>query len=110
MLTSLTGLAAIQPAFEAAFQAVVDLGWNDLVFETQGMGCFRGKKIPGNPAAARDMSEHSMGIAIDLNAFENGQNAAGSMDPRIVALFEAFRFTWGRSFSVPDPMHFEYAG
>jgi hypothetical protein len=32
------------------------------------------------------------------------------MDPRIVALFEAFRFTWGRSFSTPDPMHFDYAG
>ncbi|PYQ52375.1 MAG: hypothetical protein DMF78_11405 [Acidobacteria bacterium] len=109
-LASLTGLGAVQPAFEAAFQAVVDLGWNDLLFETQGMGCFRGKKVPGSPAAARRMSEHSMGIAIDLNAFENAQNTAGAMDPRIVALFEAFRFRWGRGFPTPDPMHFEYAG
>ncbi|MEO8075459.1 MAG: M15 family metallopeptidase [Acidobacteriota bacterium] len=109
-LTQLNGLAAVQPAFEAAFQAIADLGWNDLLFETEGMGCFRGKKIPGNPAAARNMSEHSLGIAIDLNVFENGQNTTGSMDPRIVALFEAFRFRWGKGFSTPDPMHFEYAG
>lgn len=109
-LTSLNGLAAVRPAFEAAFKAVADLGWNDLLFETQGMGCFRGTKIPGNPAAARTMSNHSLGIAVDLNAFENTQNTTGSMDPRIVALFEAFRFRWGRSFTTPDPMHFDYAG
>jgi D-alanyl-D-alanine carboxypeptidase len=109
-LSSLDGLAAVRPAFEAAFQAVVDLGWNDLLFETQGMGCFRGKKVPGRPALARQMSEHSLGIAIDLNVFENGQNTPSSMDPRIVALFEAFRFRWGKGFPTPDPMHFEYAG
>ena len=109
-LTQLDGLAAVQPAFEAAFQAIADLGWNDLLFETQGMGCFRGRKIPGNPAASRNMSEHSLGIAVDVNAFENGQNITGSMDPRIVALFEAFRFRWGKGFPTPDPMHFEYAG
>ena len=89
---------------------IADLGWNDLLFETQGLGCFRGMKVPGNPGAARRMSQHSLGIAIDLNVFENGQNIAGSMDPRIVALFEAFRFRWGRGFSTPDPMHFEYVG
>jgi hypothetical protein len=109
-LSELRGLAAVQPAFTAAFTAIADLGWNDLVFETQGMGCFRGKKIPGNPAAARNMSEHSLGIAVDLNAFENGQRTSGSMDPRIVALFEAFRFRWGKGFPTPDPMHFEYGG
>jgi hypothetical protein len=106
---SFTGLALTRPAFEAAFQALSDLGWNDLVFETQGMGCFRGQKVPGSATAARRMSEHSLGVAIDLNVFENGQNTTGSMDPRVVALFEAFRFRWGRGFSTPDPMHFEYA-
>lgn len=109
-LTSLTGLTVVTSAFEAAFKAIADLGWNDLIFETQGMGCFRGKKIPGSAAAARSMSEHSLGIAIDVNVFENAQNTAGSMDPRIVALFEAFRFRWGRAFQTPDPMHFEYGG
>ena len=109
-LTALTGLAAVQPAFEAAFQAVSDLGWNDLLFETHGMGCFRGKKVPGHPEASRNMSEHSLGIAVDVNVFENSQNTPGSMDPRIVLLFEAFGFQWGKGFPVPDPMHFEYAG
>jgi len=107
--SSLTGLTVAQPAFEAVFQAIVDLGWNDLVFETQGMLCFRGMKVPGSSAAARRVSNHGLGTAIDLNVFENQQHTAGSMDPRIVALFEAFRFRWGKGFTVPDPMHFEYA-
>jgi hypothetical protein len=109
-LTSLTGLTAVKPAFEAAFKAVADAGWNDLLFETQGMGCFRGKKVDGNLVIAHQLSNHGVGTAVDLNAFENGQHNSGSMDPRIVALFEAFRFNWGRAFSTPDPMHFEYAG
>jgi len=109
-LSRLNGLAAVRSAFEAAFAAIANLGWNDLLFETQGMGCFRGIKLPNNPAAARRMSEHSLGIAVDLNVFENGQNSSGSMDPRIVALFEEFGFRWGKGFPTPDPMHFEYAG
>lgn len=109
-LRSLTGLTAVAPAFEAAFQAIADLGWNDLLFETQGLGCFRGTHIPGNAAAARRMSEHSLGLAVDLNVFENAQNTTGSMDPRLVALFEAHRFAWGRGFPTPDAMHFEYRG
>ena len=109
-LTSLTGLTAVKPAFEAAFKAIADAGWNDLLFETQGMGCFRGKKVDGDMAAAHQLSNHGVGTAVDLNAFENGQHVDGSMDPRIVALFEAFRFKWGRSFPVKDSMHFEYIG
>ena len=108
-LSSLPGLAAVQPAFEGAFKAIADLGWNDLVFETQGMTCFRGTITAGDPAAVRTMSEHSMGTAVDFNVFENQQGTTGSMDPRIVALFEAFGFTWGARFTPPDPMHFEYA-
>jgi len=109
-LTSLTGLTAVKPAFEGAFKAIADAGWNDLLFETQGMGCFRGKKVDGDMAAAHQLSNHGVGTAVDVNAFENGQHVDGSMDPRIVALFEAFRFKWGRSFPVKDSMHFEYIG
>jgi hypothetical protein len=112
---SLTGLASIQPAWELAFQTVRDLGWNDLLFQTGGMLCFRGTKIEGDSAALRRMSNHSSGTAADFNDFENRQmSRAGSMDPRIVALFESLGFRWGRCFKtaqnkpIPDPMHFEY--
>jgi hypothetical protein len=32
----------------------------------------------------------------------------GSMDPRLVALFEAFHFRWGAGFNPTDPHHFDY--
>lgn len=61
---------------------------------------------------SRKMSDHAMGIAIDINVPENGQNVEGrkygSIDPRVVALFEAFNFKWGACFGDTDPHHFEY--
>jgi len=61
---------------------------------------------------ARTLSEHGLGAAIDFNVPENEQNVAarrfGSMDPRIVAIFEAFHFRCGARFDPPDPMHFDY--
>lgn len=62
---------------------------------------------------ARTMSEHGLGAAIDFNVPENEQNAGsrpfGSMDPRIVAIFEAFHFRFGACFRPTDPMHFDYS-
>ncbi|MBC5784501.1 M15 family metallopeptidase [Ramlibacter sp. USB13] len=62
--------------------------------------------------SAHTMSDHAPGIAMDLNYPENVDNVAarpfGSMDPRIVALFEAFHFRWGARFAPTDPHHFEY--
>lgn len=62
--------------------------------------------------AARTMSDHALGIAIDINYPENVDNVGarpfGSMDPRLVALFEAFHFRWGAGFNPTDPHHFDY--
>jgi len=63
-------------------------------------------------ATARHISDHATGAAVDVNVPENGQGLAtrrhGSMDPRIVAVFEAFHFTFGACFGTSDPMHFQY--
>ena len=109
--TSLGVLAAIKPTFEQLCSTIFELGWNDLLFQTQGAFCFRGTKISGNAAAARRISNHGYAIAYDVMNHENpqGQNHA-TTDPRIVAVFEAFRFQWGRCFPTPDPMHFDYHG
>jgi outer membrane protein OmpA-like peptidoglycan-associated protein len=112
ILTGLSVNSVIQPTVEDVFSTIRQLGWNDLVFHTAGVGCFRGRRN-NNIASARLLSNHGLAIAIDLNSFENTQNAArpsGSMDPRIVALFESFHFDWGKCFGTPDPMHFEYCG
>jgi hypothetical protein len=61
---------------------------------------------------ARTMSEHGLGAAIDFNVPENQQDVGlrpfGSMEPRIVAIFEAFHFRFGACFAPTDPMHFDY--
>jgi hypothetical protein len=113
----LSVLGAVQPVFTALFQTLAQLGWTDLLFQTGGAACFRGMKQPSDPTspdsqakAARTMSNHALGTAADFQTFENVQRSGGRMDPRVVALFEAFRFRWGRCFPVPDPMHFEYCG
>jgi subtilisin family serine protease len=112
---SLRVLGALRHVFEAVFQGVADFGWNDLLFQCAGAACLRGVKLPVDPArpdrhgrAARVLSNHGYGIAVDVNTFENVQRTTGTMDPRIVALFESFGFSWGRCFPFPDPMHFEY--
>ncbi|HET9653274.1 MAG TPA: M15 family metallopeptidase, partial [Usitatibacter sp.] len=149
----LTLLNQILPVCTALFRAVRELGWNDLVYETEGATCFRGVKhnprvtvnVGGNPVtvapfnaptaatvnqinnlataaqrnaviaaarSARTLSDHGMGLAIDINFPENVDNVAarpfGSMDPRVVALFEAFDFRWGACFNPTDPHHFDY--
>ena len=103
-LTSLPVLASIKPVFEAFFAMLADLGWNDLVFETQGAFCFR-----GNTSNRRTISNHGYGIAFDLIPHENprGPNQS-SIDPRVVAAFDAFHFQWGLGFKTPDAMHFDY--
>lgn len=113
----LSVLGAVQPIVAGLFQTLGRLGWTDLLFQTGGAACFRGTKQPPDqtrPAsqagAARTMSNHALGTAADFQTFENIQGSGGLMNPLIVALFEAFRFRWGRCFPVPDPMHFEYCG
>jgi hypothetical protein len=154
IVTKLALLTQLHPVYTAVFQAIRELGWNDLLYETEGGACFRGVKHPAafrltidgkqmtvnafnSPdqttvtrlntnataeqraevlaacEAARGMSEHGLGAAIDYNVPENQQKSRarpyGSMDPRIVAIFEAFHFKWGACFDPTDPMHFEYA-
>ena len=107
--TKLPVLTAIKPTFEQFCSTVYELGWNDLLFQTQGAFCFRGTKISGNAAAARRISNHGYGIAYDVMNHENEQGQRhATTDPRIVAVFDAFHFQWGLSFPTPDPMHFDY--
>ena len=153
IITSLPLMQQLHPVCTALFRAIRELGWNDLLYETEGAACFRGIKHPASarvteggvqitvdpftaPNAttvtrintlftaaqrarviaatrtARNISEHGLGAAIDFNVPENQQDIAarpfGSMDPRIVAIFEAFHFRCGACFNPTDPMHFEY--
>lgn len=52
-------------------------------------------------------SNHSFGIAIDVNALTNVLGTTGDMPEEVVSQWEIEGGAWGGSFSRTDPMHFE---
>jgi len=114
ILHRVTVLAQAAPTITALFEALAALGWNDLLLESAGTLCFRGVKLKWIATkaeryykAAQRLSTHGYGLAIDVNDFENPKVAPPVIDPRIVAIFEAFHFDWGLSFPETDPHHFD---
>jgi hypothetical protein len=95
------------PQLRGALQEVVDTGLSSAVHPTDFGGCYSPRFIGHDPA--RGLSLHTWGIAIDLNVSGNQVGTAGSIDPRVVRIFESWGFAWGGRWSVPDPMHFELA-
>lgn len=66
-------------------------------------GCFNIRKKRG----LSSMSLHSWGIAIDVNAFENGLNQTPKLSPGFVKCFTDNGFNWGGNWTRKDGMHFE---
>jgi hypothetical protein len=66
-------------------------------------GCFVSRFVrPGG-----SLSRHAWGIAFDVGFSENPTSAASSQDERVVELLRDAGFTWGGTWLVPDPAHFE---
>jgi hypothetical protein len=88
---------------EAAFKALIDTG---RVTELKTWdGCFNIRKKRG----LSSMSLHSWGIAIDVNAFENGLGKQPKLSPEFVKCFTDNGFIWGGTWRRLDGMHFELA-
>lgn len=66
-------------------------------------GCFNIRKIRG----AQSMSLHSWGIAVDVNAFENGLYQIPKLSSGFVKCFKDAGFDWGGDFKRLDGMHFQ---
>jgi hypothetical protein len=66
-------------------------------------GCFNIRKKRG----LSSMSLHSWGIAIDVNAFENGLNQTPKLSPGFVKCFTDAGFDWGGVWKRKDGMHFQ---
>lgn len=66
-------------------------------------GCFNIRKKRG----LGSMSLHSWGIAVDLNAFENGLNMTPKLSPGFVKCFTDNGFDWGGTWKRKDGMHFQ---
>lgn len=68
-------------------------------------GCFNIRKKRG----LQSMSLHSWGIAIDVNAFENGLGKEPKLSPGFVKCFTDAGFEWGGNWGRKDGMHFQLA-
>lgn len=99
----------VAPILQAALNACLAL--ND-GYKIRSLGCFapRLKRVNG------DLSTHSWGIAVDLNADTNplqpppkpGASVVRDIPDAWIAEFEKRGFTWGGRFPKPDPMHLQY--
>ena len=84
-----------------AFKALIDSGH---VKELKTWdGCFNIRKKRG----LSSMSLHSWGIAIDVNAFENGLGQVPKLSAGFVKCFTDNGFDWGGTWKRIDSMHFQ---
>lgn len=84
-----------------AFQELIRTGYvNEL---KTWDGCFNIRKKRG----LSSMSLHSWGIAIDVNAFENGLGQTPKLSAGFVKCFTDNGFDWGGTWKRLDSMHFQ---
>jgi hypothetical protein len=98
---------ALFPQLRGALREVVRSGLAHLIKPNEYGGCFGPRFANRDPT--QGISHHAWGIAIDLDVAENLYGHTPTMDPRIVAIFRRWGFTWGGDFLIPDGMHFEFA-
>ncbi len=103
ILGAVTCNRLIFPQLRAALQEIVDLGLASEINPEEYAGCYHPRFIAGTTK----LSNHAFGLALDLNVPGNQRGTVGEMDRRVVAVFEAWGFTWGGHWRYTDPMHFE---
>ena len=86
---------------KGALAEVVQRNLAEHVYQTAG--CYHPRFI----ANTTRLSNHSFGMAIDINSLENGRGTVGQMHPHVVEIFKRWGFGWGGDWAWTDPMHFE---
>lgn len=86
---------------EIAFRNLIATGCVDELKTWDG--CFNIRKSRG----MNSISLHSWGLAVDVNAFENGLYKTPKLSPEFVLCFVNAGFDWGGNFSRKDGMHFQ---
>lgn len=103
ILGSVTCNKAIFPQLRAALQEVVDRGLADKINPGEYAGCYYPRFIAGSTK----LSNHSFGLAFDLNVPGNLRGTVGEIDRTVVSIFKKWGFGWGGDWRWTDPMHFE---
>ncbi|WP_432477838.1 M15 family metallopeptidase [Nocardioides sp. GXQ0305] len=105
ILGNVTCHRAIFPQLKAALQDVVSRGLADEIHPGEYAGCYYPRFIAGTTT----LSNHSFGLALDLNVPGNQRGTVGEMDRGVVQIFKKWGFAWGGDWGYTDPMHFEMA-
>lgn len=103
ILGSVTCNVAIFPQLEAALAEVQRSGLADKINPDEYAGCYYPRFIAGST----ELSNHSFGLAFDLNVPGNQRGTVGEIDRGVVAIFKRWGFAWGGDWNYTDPMHFE---
>jgi len=105
ILGSVTCNKHLFPQLEAALFEVQAQGLADEIHPGEYAGCYYPRFIAGSTK----LSNHSFGLALDLNVPGNQRGTVGEMDRGVVAIFKRWGFAWGGDWGYTDPMHFELA-
>ncbi|MGQ0670516.1 MAG: M15 family metallopeptidase [Actinomycetota bacterium] len=104
LLGRVTCNVALFPQIRGAIADLRRAGLGRLVHDFAG--CYSARFANRVPTAS--ISHHTWGIALDINVGGNPLGREPTQDLRLVEIFEAWGFTWGGDFVIPDGMHFEY--
>jgi hypothetical protein len=103
-VASIHRLAA--PSLEKALREIKAKGWADKIRSFEGG--YYPRYVRGSTT---NLSSHSYGTSIDINAGTNPQGGRPTPNQTdIASIFERNGWYWGNRFSFPDPMHFEFVG
>ncbi len=91
------------PQLRAALLEVQSRGLAAEIHPDEYAGCYYPRFI----ANTTSLSNHSFGLALDLNVPGNGRGTVGDIDRDVVAVFKKWGFAWGGDWRYTDPMHFE---
>jgi hypothetical protein len=95
---------AIFPQLRAALTEIQNTpGLAAKIHPNEYAGCYYPRFIAGTTV----LSNHSFGLAFDINVPGNQRGTPGEIDRTVVSIFEKWGFTWGGTWSYTDPMHFE---
>jgi hypothetical protein len=103
ILGSVTCHKDLFPQLRAALLEVQQRGLSSAIHPGEYAGCYYPRFI----ADTTTLSNHSFGLALDLNVPGNGRGTVGEMDRDVVAIFKRWGFAWGGDWRYTDPMHFE---
>jgi hypothetical protein len=103
ILGSVTCNKMIFPQLTAALNEITERGLADEIHPSEYAGCYYPRFIAGTTS----LSNHSFGLALDLNTPGNQRGTVGEMDRSVVSIFKKWGFAWGGDWNYTDPMHFE---